>query len=199
MTPPSDIPSDGQPALSPARQRFLQRLAALAIKLAARDYFVRWAEDWTKARGHQSAARTQAFSTPLVAPPTFTIGNSGGSVGVPPAVRGILPHTLLRMPRQRHLLAHQVLTIPWATTFDWQGLADQAWALEPDHRTLGREAIPIRAVLPPPPDPSVPLPDTDAEIARITAVLRRSIRLAGLAYATEQTYVYWNRPTSPPP
>ena len=96
------------------------------------------------------------------------------------------------MPRQRHLLAHQVLTIPGATTFDWQGLADQAWALEPDHRTLGRETIQVRAALPPPPDPSVPLPDTDAEIARITAVLRRAIRLAGLAYATEQTYVYWN-------
>jgi len=49
------------------------------------------------------------FSTPLVAPPTFTIGNSGGSVGVPPAVRGILPHTLLRMPRQKYLLAHHGL------------------------------------------------------------------------------------------
>jgi hypothetical protein len=49
------------------------------------------------------------------------------------------------MPCQRHILAHDVLTIQWTATYDWQGLADQAWALEPDHRTLGRETIKVRA------------------------------------------------------
>jgi hypothetical protein len=71
----------------------------------------------------------------------------GGGVGVPPAVLGILPNTLLRMLSQRRILAHEILTIPCAATYDWQGLADQAHALEPDHRTLGREAIQVRAVL----------------------------------------------------
>jgi hypothetical protein len=33
-------------------------------------------------------------SPPLPVPPTFTTGNSVGSAGVPPAVWGILPHTL---------------------------------------------------------------------------------------------------------
>ena len=60
MFPPS-TPTVQDPHSSPARQRFLQRLAARTIKPAARDYYVRWAENWTKARGHQSAARTQAF------------------------------------------------------------------------------------------------------------------------------------------
>ncbi|MCX6864782.1 MAG: integron integrase, partial [Verrucomicrobia bacterium] len=97
-----------------------------------------------------------------------------------------------------------------AATYDWKGLADQAHALEPDHRTLGRENIQVRAVLPSgcgvPPQTVLgasraglssqlsegsALPDTDAEIARITDALRRAIRLAGLAYATEQTYVHW--------
>ena len=43
---------------------------------------------------------------------------------------------------------HGILIIPWAPDYDWQGLADQAWALEPDHRMLGRETIQARAVLP---------------------------------------------------
>ena len=68
---------------------------------------------------------------------------------------------------------------------------------------LGRETITVRAVLPSgcgvPPQAvpgasraglssqlsegsSGPLPDTDAEIARIVDALRRAIRLAGLAY-----------------
>jgi hypothetical protein len=85
------------------------------------------------------------------------------------------------------ILAREILDLPWAAAYDWQGLADQAKSLEPGHRTLGRETIQVRAVLPaPPPQPSGPLPDTDAEIARITDALSRAIRLAGLAYATEQ-------------
>ena len=86
--------------------------------------------------------------------------------------------------RAVRILAHEILAIPWAATFDWLGLADQARMLEPDHRTLGRENIAVLTVLPPPPagDPAA-LPDTDAEIARITDALRRCIRLAGLAYA----------------
>ena len=51
------------------------------------------------------------------------------------------------------ILAREVLALPWATAFDWQGLAAQAYQLEPSHRTLGREAVQVRAVLPPPPSP----------------------------------------------
>jgi hypothetical protein len=60
MTPPSDIPSDGQP-VSPTRQSFLQRLVALAIKPTTHEYYVQWAEAWTKARGNRSADATSAF------------------------------------------------------------------------------------------------------------------------------------------
>ena len=84
----------------------------------------------------------------------------------------------------RYILAHEILTIPWAATYDWQGLADQAHSLETAHRTLGRENIQVRAVLSSQlsDGSSGPLPDTDAEIARITDALRRAIRLGGLAY-----------------
>jgi len=60
MSPPSEPDPSGQ-CIPPARQRFLQILAARSIKPAARDYYVRWAEDWTKAHGHRSAERTQAY------------------------------------------------------------------------------------------------------------------------------------------
>jgi len=107
------------------------------------------------------------------------------------------------MPSQRHILAHDILALPWAAAYNWQGLADQAHSLETAHRTLARETITVRAVLPSgcgvPPQTvpgasraglssqlsegsSGPLPDTDAEIARITDALRRAIRLGGLAY-----------------
>jgi hypothetical protein len=33
------------------------------------------------------------------------------------------------MLSQRRILAHEILTIPWAATYDWQGLADQAHSL----------------------------------------------------------------------
>ena len=51
-------------------------------------------------------------------------------------------------------------------------------------------AVRWRLILPPAP-PSGPLPETDAEIARIVDALRQAVRLGGLAYSTEETYVYW--------
>ena len=91
------------------------------------------------------------------------------------------------------ILACEVLALPWAADFDWQGLADQAKSLEPSHRTFGRESIQVRAVRSPapPPDPDHPLPGTAAESGRIVEALRRAIRLDDRAYATEQTYVQW--------
>jgi integron integrase len=173
MPPPSDIPADGQP-VSPTRQRFLQRLDALAIRPTAREYYVQWAEAWTKARGNRSADATTAFFDAL----------------------GRSTHLEDWQYRQAvyavRILARDILALPWAAAYDWRGLADQARSLEADHRTLGREAIQVRTVIPAlPAEPSAPLPETDAEIARIVDALRRAMRLAGLAYATEQTYVHW--------
>ena len=170
----SGMASAPQPAASP-RQRYLRRIAALPIRPAARDYYVRWAESWTKARGNRSPDATTALFDALGRSTHMQDWQFRQAVD---AVR---------------ILAHDVLAIPWASSFDWQGLSDQARALEPDHRTLGRENIVVSAVLPSPPagDSGV-LPDMDAEVARIVDALRRAVRLAGLAYATEQTYVHWS-------
>jgi len=174
MSPPSEPDPSGQ-SITPARQRFLQRLAELPIKPAAHGYYVRWAEAWTKALGHRSAEHTQAFFDAL--------GRSAH----------IADWQFRQAVSAVRILAREILAIPWAATFDWQGLYDQARMLEPDHRTLGRENIQVRAELPAPSAGlSGPLPETGVEIDRITDALRRAIRLAGLAYATEQTYVHWN-------
>jgi len=152
---------------------FIQRISSLPIKPAARDYYVRWAESWSKALGHQSAERTQAYFDAL--------GRSAS----------IADWQFRQAVDAARILACDVLAIPWASSFDWQSLADQARTLEPDHRTLARESIPVRANIPPAPPHSGPLPAIDEEISRITDALRRSIRLVGHAYATEETYVYW--------
>ena len=39
----------------------MQRLEVLAVNPAARQYYVRWAESWAKAHGHQSPERTHAY------------------------------------------------------------------------------------------------------------------------------------------
>ncbi len=171
MPPPSEPPSS-DPALSPARRKFLQRISALPIKPAARDYYVRWAKSWTKALGHQSAERTQAYFDAL--------GRSAS----------IADWQFRQAVDAARILACDVLAVPWASAFDWRGLSEQARALESDHRTLAREAIPVRAVIPAPKN-SGPLPATADEIVRITDALRRAIRLVRHAYATEETYVHW--------
>jgi len=173
MTTPSDTPSDGHPD-SPTRLLFLQRLEALSIKPTTHKYYVQWAEAWTRIRGDRSADSTTAFFDAL----------------------GRSTHLFDWQFRQAvsavRILARDILALPWAAAYDWCGLADQAKSLEHDHRTHGREAIQVRAELPAPPaEPSGPLPETGTEIARIADALRRAIRLAGLAYATEQTYVHW--------
>ena len=77
-------PAATQETTSPLRQRFLLRLEAIAIKPAARDYYVRWAESWTKARGHQSAERTQDYFDTL-ARETIPVAGASRLQSVPEA------------------------------------------------------------------------------------------------------------------
>lgn len=169
-------PDPPQQNISHARRRFLQRIAALPIKPVAREYYVRWAESWTKARGHQSAERTQAYFDAL--------GRSSH----------LADWQFRQAVDAARILACDVLAIPWASSFDWQSLSDQARSLEPDHRTLARETIRVRTELPvlPPASPEQAA-HAAAEFNRIIDALRRVIRIKNMAVATEETYIYWNR------
>jgi integron integrase len=167
--------TSSSPDPTPARQLFLQRLVEIPVKQNARDYYVRWAESWTKARGNRSPEATLNFFDALARSTSISDWQHRQAVD---AVR---------------ILAVDVLALPWALTFDWQGLSDQTRQLEPTHRTIARENLPVPAN-PPLPEPGnpAPAPEAEAEISRIAEALRRSIRLAGLAYATEETYVAWS-------
>ena len=175
MSPQPD-PEPTLQSVSDARRKFIQRIAALPIKPTARDYYVRWAESWTKAHGHQSAERTQAYFDAL--------GRSAH----------LADWQFRQAIDSARILACDVLAIPWASSFPWQSLTDQARSLEPDHRTLARETIQVRAELPIlPPQSSEQAAHDEAELAKLIDALRRAVRLKGRAVATEETYVYWNR------
>ena len=149
-----------------------QLLDARNIPAKAKPYYLRWAKAWITTAAPDNPSAAQEFFQCL-----------GRRASLPAwqfqqAVRAVA------------WLARDILRIPWAESFDWRGLADQAKPLEPDHRTLGRESI--RVPLAKSAVPAGPLPETAGEVARICEEIRRAIRLGGLSYATEETYVHWN-------
>jgi integron integrase len=162
------------PDPTPARQLFLQRLAELSIKPTAREYYVRWAEAWTKARGNRSPDATRNFFDALSRSTSIADWQYRQAI------------------HAARILAVDVLAISWALNFDWQSLEDQARSPESGHRSFGRESIPVKAAAPElPPAPAGPLPPLEGEIQRLADAMRRTMRLAGLAYATEQSYIGW--------
>ena len=174
MSPPSDSePTSAN--VSDARQKFIRRIAELPIKPKAISHYVRWAESWTKARGHQSPERTQAYFDAL--------GRSAH----------LADWQFRQAVDAARVLACDILAIPWAASYDWRGLSDQARSLEPDHRTLARETVRVGANLPPSPTPTPEqVVDAESELKRLIDSLRRMIRIKNMAVATEETYVYWN-------
>ena len=144
------------------------------ISPQAKPYYLRWAKTWNTTVDSDGQSATETFFQELGRSTTIQAWQ------FQQAVRAVA------------WLARDILHIPWAKSFDWRGLADQAEPLEPDHRTIGREVIRVSAKgITPAAQRTEPLPKTSEEVARITDELRRAIRLGGLSYATEQTYVHW--------
>jgi integron integrase len=162
-------------SLSPARKKFLERLHVLSIKMTAREYYVRWAESWTKARGHQSSQRTFEWLEAL--------GRSSS----------IADWQLRQAIDAARILACDILKIPWALSLDWQSLSDQAHSLETDHRTHLRETVVVNTPLTGAVHAlSVPnIVEEERGLLATIDALRRSIRLKNMAVATEETYVSW--------
>jgi len=159
------------PEIFPAYEHLLD---ARNIPAKAKPYYLRWAQAWITTVALDNLPATLDFFQSL-----------GRRASLPAwqfqqAVRAVA------------WLARDILHIPWAASFDWRGLADQAKPLEPDHRTLGRESIHVPLAKVAPAVPAGPLPETVGEVARICDEIRRAVRLGGLSYATEQTYVHWN-------
>ena len=153
---------------------YAQLLEERNIPPKARPYYLQCAKTWSTTVRSDDQSATEGFFQELGRRPNL------------PAWR------FQQAVRAVAWLARDILLIPWAKCFDWRGLADQADPLEPDHRTLGRETIRVPAKQSSPVSQSVgPLPEIKKEVARICEELRRAIRLAGLSFATEETYAYW--------
>ena len=153
------------PEIFPAYEQLLD---ARNIPAMAKPYYLRWAKAWITTAEPDNPSAAQEFFQCL-----------GRRANLPAwqfqqAVRAVA------------WLARDILHIPWAESFDWRGLADQAKPLEPDHRTLGRETIRVPPAKAAPAVPAGPLPETAGEVARICEEIRRAIRLGGLSSATEQ-------------
>ena len=162
-------------------QRYLDRLQAdRRIAPAARPHYARWVSHWQKARGPEGPQATQAFFDQL--------GRR----------RGLSDWQFRQAVRAVELWCREIERAPWAATFPWTSLVDQAASLPDQHRTLARDATPIRVGGPDstttPNDDHRPLTtDEQSALDDLLAETRKAIRLAGLAMATEETYLYWIR------
>ncbi len=144
------------------------------VPTKAKPYFLRWAKMWFTTVDPDTSSATLDFFQALGRRPNLPAWQ------FQQAVRAVA------------WLANDILQISWAASFDWRGLADQAKPLEDTHRTHGREATPILATTTPLAPSTEPLPEIPTEVARICDDIRRAIRIGGLSYATEETYVHWN-------
>ena len=83
------------------------------------------------------------------------------------------------------ILASDLLTLPWAGSFDWETLSLEAKDPSANHRNFLRETIAIDSQTRTDGDP------TACAIAEILNRSRRTLRLTGKAVATEKTYCQW--------
>jgi len=159
-------------SLAANAEAYFARLKAEGVKPHARPYFARWVEEWTRKVDPNALGSTLAWFEELGRTPSLADWQQRQAIH---AVR---------------ILARDVLHLPWATNFDWQGHADQAKSPDANHRTLLREA-PAPFLTHTTQADLKPADGEAAELASIDKALRRAIRLANLAVATEQTYCHW--------
>jgi len=154
------------------------------LKPQAHPHCARWVQGWLRAGGDASADATRSHFASLGRRPGLADWQFRQ------AARAVAIWCSLEDPSR---------DLPWAATFDWDALADGAQNLEPGHRTQLRETVPVRPRNPPLPDGTTTASSADhspaageqESIGELLVEARRAIRLAGMAVATEQTYVSW--------
>ncbi len=165
---------DGGPGEPSRWQRFLDFARSHpAIKPQARPHYARWVSDWLTAGAEASEEATRKFFEELGRRRTFKDWQFRQAVR---AVRA---------------WAVDSAWLPSGARFDWQGLADQAIALEDEHRTVLRERIAAEPETPSLGDYRREAPGEPEAVNAMVAELRKANRLGGLAAATEKTYAYW--------
>ncbi len=149
------------------------------IKPAARPHYARWVGDWLGNDGGASEAATRGHFEELGRRP------------------GLKDWQFRQAVRAVRYWVSEIVRLPWAASFDWDGLAAQSVALGGEHRTLLRETIGFVGTASPlgyggsTRIDHTPAPGERAAIERLVARARQAIRLAGLAVATEGAYISW--------
>jgi len=117
---------------SPTHTAFQEILAKHPIKPTAHSHYIRWAESWHKACGHQSAAQTTQFFDSLARSSRLTDWQFRQAVDA------------------ARILACETLNISWTSAFDWGALLAQSRTLpaSPSPRSGDHRSQPLR--LPPP-------------------------------------------------
>lgn len=152
---------------------------------ASQSYYAKWASQWLKAAGEDSAESTRRFFENLGRRP------------------GLADWQFRQAVRAVEMWARRIGRLPWAEAFNWRGLSAQARTLPENHRTLLRESVPVSAASShgeqasaqasesPARNDHTPVPGESEALAALATRLRREIRLARLAVATEKAYVQW--------
>lgn len=162
-------------ATSPKRHAFMVCLERERVAEKAHLHYVRWAEQWLKAKGNESEQRTRDYFDAMCS------GNQLADWQFRQAVEAA------------RILAADVLKLPWASEFNWVAITDRARDLPQDHRTHARETIRVPSVV-----GDLPAIDEHAklneagELQAVIPILRHAMRLRKMAIATEQSYVGWN-------
>ena len=151
------------------------------IRPQAQPHFARWVSRWQAAGANASAEATERWFDEL---------------GRQPA---LLDWQFRQAVRAVELWSRSTSEPAWAATFDWTGLMDQAVDLPATHRTLLRDSVRVASRSASSNPAETRLRDLTAVEGEADAVenllrqTRQAIRLAGLAVATEETYLSWIR------
>ena len=167
-------PSSKPEALSPKRRAFMDCLKRLGIAEKAHPHYVRWAEHWTKARGHESQARTQAYFEALI--------GKGDKIA---------DWQFRQAADAARILAMDVLRLEWAKSFNWSSVSDRArikpyacarWPLPPNRPTSAGISASFASVtsdnnnLPESQAPTLPVPTSGISHWNVTSPRRHRSR-----------------------
>ena len=152
------------------------------IKERSRPYYTKWVQRWKDSGGARSGDATAEWFQDLASEPSVTDWQYRQAISA------------------ISLWCRKIEGSPWAETFPWEGMMDEAASLENDHRTLIREHI-----VPLIPHPALdslskedvwrrdrtPVAQEKEKVGAIIESVRLAIRVRRLKPATETTYLSW--------
>ena len=102
-----DMNSGNQESLSPRRLAFIRYLNRDGIAEKAKPHYLRWAESWTKARGHESPERSRAYFEALIGENRQNASHGNSSIN-------IADWQFRQAVEAARILAVEIMRLAWA-------------------------------------------------------------------------------------